>query len=170
MRQTNRPKVLFYDIESSPLLGYTYGLYDTTIIHVERDSHLLSFSYKWQGERRIRSHSLPDYRLYKKDRYDDTELLKDLHALMDSADLIVAHNGDRFDVRMANMRFIQKGLPSLPIKKSIDTLKIARSRFRFTSNSSRTWPSTRRLERSSPPTRTCGLTASTGTSRHGGAW
>lgn len=130
----HNPRILFFDLETSPILGYAYSLYDANLIHVERDSHLLSFAYKWSDENKIHSHSLPEYKTYKKDKYDDTELLKDLHALMERADILVAHNADRFDVRVANMRFIQKGLDPLPLIPTIDTLKLARSRFRFTSN------------------------------------
>lgn len=130
----HKPRILFFDIESSPHLGYAYGLYETNLIHVERNSHLLSFAYKWSDENKIHSHSLPEYKTYKRDKYDDTELLKDLHALMESADILAAHNSDKFDIKMANMRFIQKGLPSLAPKPSVDTLKEAKKRFRFPSN------------------------------------
>lgn len=130
----NKPRILFFDIESSPLLGYAFGLYETNIVHVIRTSHLLSFAWKWSDEKTIHVHSLPDYPLYKKDPYDDTELLKDLHALMESADIEAAHNGDRFDIKMVNARFIEKGLPAIYKQQSIDTLKLAKKRFKFTSN------------------------------------
>lgn len=132
---TNKPRILFFDIETSPLLGYAFGLYETNIAYVVRNTHMMSFAWKWSDEKKIHSHSLIDYPLYKKDPFDDTALLKDLHALIDSASYYCAHNGDNFDIKMANARFIDKGL--LPIDKNkigIDTLKLARKRFKFTSN------------------------------------
>jgi uncharacterized protein YprB with RNaseH-like and TPR domain/DNA-directed RNA polymerase subunit RPC12/RpoP len=116
------------------MLGYAYQLYDTQLIHVVRESFILAFAFKWAGESKIHVRKLPDYPLYKKDQYDDTALLRDLHSLIDSADIVVAHNGDRFDIRVAKARFIQKGLDPLGKKLSIDTLKVARSQFKFSSN------------------------------------
>lgn len=127
-------KTLVFDLETAPLLGYSFGTYDTNVLHVVRDSHLLSFSYKWLGEGKIHTKSLPDYKGYKSDPYDDRRIAEDLHALIESADVLVAHNGDRFDMKVANARFIFHGLDPMPKKKMVDTLKIARSRFRFTSN------------------------------------
>lgn len=128
------PKVLLFDLETSPILGYTFGLYETNVLHVVRDSFMLSFAFKWQGDKKVQVRALPDYPLYKKDRYDDTSLLKDLHALIDSADIVIAHNGDGFDVKVANARFIKQGLDPIANRISIDTLKEARKKFRFTSN------------------------------------
>lgn len=125
---------LAFDIETSPILGYAFSLYDTNIIHVQRDVHLMAFSWQWVGEKKIHSKCLADYKGYKNNPYDDTALLKDLHALMESADVLIAQNGDRFDVKVANSRFIKMGLPTLDKKHQIDTLKIAKSRFKFTSN------------------------------------
>lgn len=130
----NKLRILFVDIETSPILGFTFGLYETNVIHVVRNTHMMSFSWKWSDENTIHVHSLPDYGLYKRDKYDDTELIKDLHALMESAHVIVAHNGDKFDIKMANARFIEKGLKPLYKQQSIDTLKLAKKRFKFTSN------------------------------------
>lgn len=129
-----RPRILFFDEETSPLLGYAFQLYDTNIAHVVRNTHMMSFAWKWSDEKQVHVHSLPDYPLYKKDPYDDTALLKDLHALMESADIVVAHNGDKFDIKIANARFIEKGLEPLFKQTSIDTLKLAKKRFKFTSN------------------------------------
>jgi uncharacterized protein YprB with RNaseH-like and TPR domain/DNA-directed RNA polymerase subunit RPC12/RpoP len=130
----SKPQILFFDEETSPILGYSFGLYETNIAHVVRNTHMMSFAWKRSDEKNIHSHSLIDYPLYKKDPYDDTALLKDLHALMESADILVAHNGDKFDIKMANARFIEKGLKPIEKKITIDTLKLARKRFKFTSN------------------------------------
>lgn len=69
----NKPRILFYDVETSPILGYTFGIYDTNVAHVVRDTHLMSFAWKWSDEKTIHSHSLIDHSLYKK---DPVEVLK----------------------------------------------------------------------------------------------
>ena len=95
---------------------------------------MLCFSWKWLGENRIHTRSLPDYPRYKKNKEDDTDLIKDLHGLFDEADILVAHNGDRFDIRKAHARFISTGLRPPSPSRTIDTLKVARKHFLFESN------------------------------------
>jgi len=53
---------------------------------------------------------------------------------MNKADLIVGHNGDRFDIRMANAFFVHNGLKPPSPYRTFDTLKVARNKFRFNSN------------------------------------
>ena len=132
---TNRPRVAFFDIENGPSLGYFWGkLWETSILRVEQPWYMLSFSYKWMGEKKVYTHALPDYPGYKRNKEDDSSLLCDLHKLFDEADILIAHNGDRFDVRKTNARFIINGmLPPSPYK-TIDTLKVARRHFHFDSN------------------------------------
>lgn len=127
-------RILIFDIESSPLLGYAYGIYEQNIIKVVREPHLMSFAYKWYGEKKIHCHALPDYPLYKKEPYNDRELVKDLHALLDKADIVIAHNGNSFDIKVSNSRFLINKLDPISNYITIDTLREARKRFKFSSN------------------------------------
>lgn len=54
---------------------------------------------------------------------------------MEEADVIVAHNGDSFDIKMINALFLKHDLGPISEKKSIDTLKVARRYFKFEGNS-----------------------------------
>lgn len=127
-------KIILFDIETSPLLGYAFGLYEQNILHVERDSFMMSFAYKELGVDGVVCKSLRDYPLYKRDKYNDKALVKELHEVLESADILIAHNGDSFDIKVANSRFIMNGLSPVSDKISIDTLKEARKKFRFASN------------------------------------
>lgn len=127
-------KILLYDLEVTPILGWTYGTYDTNVIRIERDSYIMCFSYKWYGNDRIINVSQPNMESYKDDMYDDRELVGQLWRLMDVADVVVAHNANRFDNRIATARFLHHGLGPPSPYKSVDTLQIARRYFRFTSN------------------------------------
>jgi hypothetical protein len=59
---------------------------------------------------------------------------KKLLDLLDEADIVIAHNGDRFDMRKANARFVYHNLGPVSPVKQIDTLKSARRYFMFNSN------------------------------------
>lgn len=133
-RLSSGPKILFFDIETSPIEGTSWQLYETNIGHMRLDSHLLSFAYKWVDHPKVVVHALCDYPKYKKDMRSDRELAIELWKLFNIADIIVAHNGDAFDIKRANARFLVHGLAPPPIIKTQDTLKMARQRFKFSSN------------------------------------
>ena len=94
----------------------------------------MSYAAKWLDEKEIIVRALPDFPLYKRDKHDDRALIMELHALLSKADILIAHNGDAFDMKKANARFIMHGLDPIPPLKMIDTLKIARRHFKFNSN------------------------------------
>ena len=95
-----------------------------TIKHQE----LMCYAYRWEGEKKVRYKSRHDFSSYG-------EMVEHLWSLLDEADIVVAHNGNKFDVRMANRFFVKEGLwPTSPYKQ-VDTLKIARRYFKFQSNS-----------------------------------
>ena len=130
----NSPRILFYDIESAPALGWVWGIWEQDVIEIEQDWFMLSFAYKWEGEKTVLVRSLPEFKAYKKDKINDCELVKELWKLMDEADIVVGHNVDGFDNKKANSRFLVHGLKPTAPYKTIDTLKIARKHFKFDSN------------------------------------
>ena len=128
-------KVLFYDIETAPNLSYVWGQYEQNVIDHEREWYMLCISYKWEHEKKSHVCSLIDFpSAYKKNPEDDFHVAKKLHELMNEADVVVAHNGDRFDMRKANARFVFHGLGPVSPPESVDTLKVARRYFMFNSN------------------------------------
>jgi hypothetical protein len=129
------PRIAFFDLENAPSLGWYYDRYkEGNIVADEQDWFMLSFAWKWAGDRRVQVKALCDYPSYDKNKKDDTLLIKDLWRLFDEADILIAHNGDRFDRRKANSRFLGCGLKPPSPYKTIDTLKIARRQFMLTSN------------------------------------
>lgn len=107
---------------------------ETDIVAVKSPTYMLSFAYKWLGEKSVKTHCLIDFPGYKKNKSDDSYLMEKLWDMINEADIIVAHNGDRFDLKKANARFIINGLQPPAPCKTIDTLKIARASFGFDSN------------------------------------
>lgn len=65
---------------------------------------------------------------------DDSQIAEKLHGLMNAAEIIAGHNVDGFDIKKCNTMFKFHGLPPITGKKTIDTLKIARSKYSFESN------------------------------------
>jgi DNA polymerase III epsilon subunit-like protein len=61
-------------------------------------------------------------------------MIKAFLKVMAQADEIVAHNGDRFDLKWLRTRALLHGLDVMPSPKTIDTLKWAKRYFNFNSN------------------------------------
>lgn len=123
------PKVLFLDIETAPILMASWSMRspEAGAVYVLRDTYILMASYKWADERTVKTISLPDFPRYRRNRHDDKDLCGALRRLLDTADIVVAHNGDSFDIKKIRSRFMVHGFnPPSPFK-TIDTLKIARS-------------------------------------------
>lgn len=66
--------------------------------------------------------------------WTDKDILQPIRDLMSSADIIAGHNGDAFDIKRLNTRFEKAGLEPVIDKKTIDTLKIARSKLALEAN------------------------------------
>lgn len=133
--ENKKARILFFDEEVSPILAWTYGLWQTNVIKVEEHSHMFCFSYKWLEDKDIKCISQIDFPArFKADPNDDTDVIKALWSLLDEADIVVGHNARGFDVKVAMGRFLVKGMTPPSPFKTIDTLTVARSRFKFASN------------------------------------
>lgn len=127
------PKILFYDLETMANKAFVWGKYEQDVIAYIQEGYILSWSAKWLGGKQI-TRGLYDYSGYKPNVPDDKKLISELHDLISQADIIVAHNGDRFDIRKMNTRFVFHKLSPPAPYKSVDTLKVAKKHFAFNSN------------------------------------
>ncbi len=128
-------KTVYLDIETAPSTGYYFDKWkENNIVATIENWYILSYAYKVEGEKTIHCRALPDYPGYKKDKTNDRALLVDLLGLMNDADIIIAHNGDRFDIRKINARILVHNLGIPSPYKTVDTLKVARKYFMFDSN------------------------------------
>lgn len=124
----SKPKILLYDLETSPILGYTWSLWKTNVIEVVEDWYLLSVAWQWYGDDEIH------FARKSKQFANDKALTKTIWKLFDEADIVVAQNGDRFDQPKSWAKFIQYDLGAPSFYEEIDTLKMAR-KHGFTSKS-----------------------------------
>jgi len=123
-------KRLFFDIETSFNVGifwrsgYNLTINPGDIIH---ERAIICICYKWEGEDEVHS-------LEWDSKQSDKAMLKKFLKVMAQANEIVAHNGDRFDMKWLRTRCIFHGLPMPPMHNTIDTLKEAKRYFNFNSN------------------------------------
>lgn len=132
MKKNN--KILLFDIETSPNLGYIWGKYEQNVIEYVSEWYVLCFAYKWLGDAKTHVLGLPDFASYKKNPEDDKQLLKALWDLFDQADVVIAHNGQSFDVKKVNARFLAHGMKPPSPYKIVDTKLVAKRYFNFNSN------------------------------------
>jgi len=133
---SHTPRILLFDIECTPMLGYTWGKWQQNVLKFTEDWWMLSFAYRWYGtNEKVKVRSLPMFPGYEDDLKNDEHLVKEMWELMNEADIVIAHNGDKFDVKKVNARFAVHGLPRPTPGQSVDTLKVARQSFAFSSNS-----------------------------------
>lgn len=126
------PRVLIYDIETAPLLGYCWSLWDNNIglNQIHSDWHVLSWAAKWMGEEDVYYQDQRD----AKNVEDDKQLLQGIWKLLDECDFVITQNGKKFDQKKLNARFVIHGMKPPSTYRHIDVLQIAKSQFGFTSN------------------------------------
>lgn len=126
------PKILFLDIETAPILGYVWQLFDQNVAlnQIHTDWSILSWSAKWLHSKEVLYMDVRG----EKDLENDKKILKAMWSLLDEADIIVTQNGKKFDQKKLNARFIVHGFRPPSTYKHIDTLQIAKKHFGFTSN------------------------------------
>lgn len=115
-------KRLFYDIETSVCEGVFFRPgYNQTINpqQVLKHAKIICISYKWEGEEEV--HNLDWGK-----KQCDKQLLKKFIKLLDRSDEIVAHNGDRFDIKWIRARALFHGLTMKPKYNSLDTYKLCK--------------------------------------------
>lgn len=123
-------KRLFFDIETSPNIGLFWSAgYKLNISYdnIIKERAIICICYKWAGEKKI--HSLT----WDKNQ-NDNSLLTSFIKIANTADELIGHNGDKFDLPWIRTRCLFHRIPAFPMYDTIDTLKSARSKFRFNSN------------------------------------
>lgn len=132
--------ILYFDLEVSKSKFYNYGTkVPTKHINIEdliQEYYIISWSASYVGNNKIWSGCVTSEAAQA---WSDKDILQPLHDLMMSADVLAGHNVDTYDIKRANTRFLLNGIEPVLVganggKKTIDTLKIARSKFAFESN------------------------------------
>ena len=123
-------KRLFFDIETSPMIAYTWRVgwkLNIGTDNIIEDWKVICISYKWEGEDKVQH-------LTWDENQCDKKMLEDFIKIANTADEMIAHNGDRFDIKKIRTRCIFHRIPMFPNYRTLDTLKKAKSGFNFNSN------------------------------------
>ncbi len=121
-------KTLVFDIETSPIKAFVWGLKDQNISlsQIIEDWEVLAWGAKWLDKETV---AYQDRR-----NCSEKRLLRGIWKLLDEADIVITQNGKSFDSRKLNARFIHYGmLPPKPYRH-IDTYLVAKGAADFTSN------------------------------------
>ena len=123
-------KRLFFDIETSPIVAYTWRVgwkLNIGTDNIIQDWKIICISYGWEDEDKV--HTLT----WDKNQCDK-QMLIDFIKIANTADELVTHNGDRFDIKKIRTKCIYHRIPMFPNYRTLDTLKKAKSGFTFNSN------------------------------------
>ena len=133
MTKTNlktKRRRLFFDIETSPNIGLFWEAgykKNITTDNIIRERAIICICYKWEDEKEV-------YALQWDAKQNDKRMLEQFIAVANTANELVGHNGDKFDLAWIRTRCLFHGIDMFPNYQTIDTLKVARSKFRFQSN------------------------------------
>lgn len=122
-------RILLLDIETAPHIAYVWNAWKQNIYQKQwlEKGHVMSFAAKWLGDDEI---------VYVENRKsDDLNIITILYDLLDQADIVVAHNGQRFDLPVILGRGVIHGLTPPSPYFIVDTFQTARKELRIVSNS-----------------------------------
>jgi len=127
---TTKRKRLYFDIETSPNIGFFWTAGFKLNISTEsiiKERAIICICYKWEEDKVTHS-------LNWDSKQNDKKMLQDFIKVANEADELVGHNGDKFDLAWVRTRCLFHRIDMFPTYTTIDTLKVARSKFKFNSN------------------------------------
>ena len=130
IKNKKEPAILFWDIEVSPMVATTWRVgrnINLTIDNILEDWYMICACWKWAGKSKVHAVTMTA-------PGDDYEMIKQLREVLASADLLVHHYGDSFDIKKFNARLIYHRLPPLPDIPTVDTVKATAKVASFSSN------------------------------------
>lgn len=127
---TTKRKRLYFDIETSPNIGFFWTAGFKLNISTEsiiKERAIICICYKWEEDKVTHS-------LNWDSKQNDKKMLQEFIKVANEADELVGHNGDKFDLAWVRTRCLFHRIDMFPTYTTIDTLKVARSKFKFNSN------------------------------------
>lgn len=121
-------RVLTIDIENAPNIVHTWGLFNQNIgiNQVVEPAKTFGVGFKWYHERTATFVS--DF------REGHEEMLRQTHAALSEADIVIGYNHVGFDLPHLNREFAKAELTPVKPSKNVDLLRVVRKQFKMTSN------------------------------------
>lgn len=123
-------KRLYFDIETAPNIGLFWEAgWKKTISpdNIIKERAIICICYKWEDQKEV-------YGISWDSKQNDRAMLQKFIDVANTADELVGHNGDKFDLAWVRTRCLFHKIDMFPSYVTIDTLKAARSKFKFNSN------------------------------------
>lgn len=135
----NKPRVILWDIETGFNLVKAFSLYQFNgyipYYALEQERYIICASWKELGKNKVHSVSQLDCPAdFKDDPTNDYVVVEALHHMLKDVDVLIHHNGNKFDLKYFNTRAVFHGFDPLPPIRTWDTLMIAKKHFLFNSN------------------------------------
>jgi len=126
-------KVLVFDIETAPIKSLTFDIWNQNIgiNQILEDWYMLMWSAKWLHDENVVSDRSTGKESLAR---NDERITESIWDLLDKSDIVIAHNGLKFDIKKVNTKFLKYGQRLPSPYQVIDTLKCVKERFSFTSN------------------------------------
>lgn len=117
-----QPVITTLDIETKPLIVYTFGLFDQNIglNQIKEDWSVLAWAAKRYGHDEVIYQDLSNQTDYTKDEI----IIYGIWEILNESDIIITQNGMRFDIPKLNERFTKYKLGPPSPYKHIDTYRI----------------------------------------------
>ena len=113
MTNTRKPKILWYDVETTPLLAYVWRLGEQVVGHHQlakqwSQYHIICVSYAWDDGKPAKTIH------WGYTQQDSARVIREFDKIVKQADVAIGKNSDRFDVRHINAQRFIHNLPPLP--------------------------------------------------------
>lgn len=109
----SKKKILFYDIETTPLQAWVWKCGKQVVRHNQlvtgRDIYdVICITYCWNDNKKAQALD------WGYTEQDSSQMIAQFDDLIKSADVTIGKNSDRFDVKHINTRRLLSGLPGMP--------------------------------------------------------
>lgn len=123
------PRILLWDLENSPGLGYFWGnTWKTDIIEVLEPSRVMSFAAKWAGAPK----STVEFRSVFHDGRE--EMLTRASRLLDEADAAITYNGINHDSPHITTEFMREGIEFPSPYREVDLFRVTKRKLKLHRN------------------------------------
>lgn len=130
---SNGPRIMFLDFENAPDISVNFNRFKNYVSpdHVlQEGGWIISAAWNFLGEDEVYASVVTPKEAAK---CDDSRVVANVYEAWETADIVVAHYGDNFDVPLFKTRCLVNGFAPPKKVRTIDTVKMAK-RLKFQSN------------------------------------